>query len=350
MVESGSVENRLCKYCSKGVDLKGSKFLKCRDCESIFHYSCSQRVKSIKVVDPQNYLIVCCEVKDADNKKAMTNSAAKEVDIYRMEISYLKTVLSEKDARISELIKINSLLEEKLKFINIVNKFDEMQKKISNVDSSISSYAEVVHKKLSDQSKKKTDKNSEQAKISATEEIVNKQLSVMGNIISLNNDPIENSKVQEEFQVVNRRKREKQQLTRNNINSTERKPIYKKYAHTKGTALPDPDDMFKARPSKMWLYVGKAAETVEETHVAEYIKKKCSISEDDQLVVRKLSLLGRSRAFQVGIDPKYYDVLSNGDFWPNGVIIRRFNFRTSVRKDMNQGAAFLENPVQNSVT
>lgn len=102
--------------------------------------------------------------------------------------------------------------------------------------------------------------------------------------------------------------------------------------------------MFKARPSKMWLYVGKADESVEETHVTDYIKKKCSITEDDHVIVKKLPLLGRSRAFQVGIEPTFYDMLNNADFWPSGVIIRRFNFRFG--RNSSQENAFLGNPVQ----
>lgn len=346
MVEGGSVVSKLCKYCSGNVDTKGTKFLKCRDCESVYHYSCSKRVKNIKVVDIQNYLMVCCEMKDPDDKKT-SSGAGGETEIYKLEISYLKSLINEKDARISELIKINCLLEEKLKLANISKGLEEHEKKvISRKDNSISSYAKVAGKKLSDGHKQKADKEEYPQKC-ATEEIVNKQLSVMENLIYLNEDPVtEKYETQTRFRQTDGRNRMNRQSTDGNRDDAGKKPGFSKYAGTRGSAPPDPDNMFKARPSKMWLYVGKVAETVEEAHVINYITKKCSIKEEDQVIVRKLPLLGRSRAFQVGIDPKFYDELNKSEFWPNGVIIRRFNFR--FKRDASQQAAFLEDRLQNS--
>lgn len=119
---------------------------------------------------------------------------------------------------------------------------------------------------------------------------------------------------------------------------------------TRGTATSSPQEKFKARPSKMWLYVGRADESVEESDVREYVERKCSITDKELLVVKRLSLLGRSRAFQLGIDRCYYKSLLDGSFWPSGIMVRRFNFsRQAVKtQSSSEGKSFLNPPNQHS--
>lgn len=96
---------------------------------------------------------------------------------------------------------------------------------------------------------------------------------------------------------------------------------------TKGTAPSQPDDTFRAKPSKMWLYVGRALETVTERDVLEHLRKGCRITSEDEIVVKRLASKGRSSAFQVGIDPGYYSQVLRGEFWPAGIVVRKFIFR-----------------------
>lgn len=83
----------------------------------------------------------------------------------------------------------------------------------------------------------------------------------------------------------------------------------------------------------MWLFIGRAVESVVEADVATYIKNKCTIADDDLLVVKPLSSTAKSRSFQVGIDPKYYSALIQGEFWPAGIVVRRFNFRAGLGRN-----------------
>lgn len=76
----------------------------------------------------------------------------------------------------------------------------------------------------------------------------------------------------------------------------------------------------------MWLFIGKVNEGVEKQAVVQYIQSKCSITNSEELIVNELVTKGKSLAFKVGIDKRYYDQLTTGDFWPQGILVRRYNF------------------------
>lgn len=116
---SGS-ETGVCKYCSQNVVINGAKCVRCVECSSVYHSACSERLKTRKVVDPEKNLIECCtgvDVPTAEDKL----SDVEEVKEYRLEVKYLRALLAEKDARIEDLIKINSLLEHKIGYMEKVH-------------------------------------------------------------------------------------------------------------------------------------------------------------------------------------------------------------------------------------
>lgn len=139
------------------------------------------------------------------------------------------------------------------------------------------------------------------------------------------------------IEVVNRRRQgSKSSYGMGEINMTRKTGTTRKVSVTKGTAPTDAGDLFKARPSKIWLYVGRAEQTVTEAEVTDYIVKKCSVTDKSEVEVKKLDFIGRSSAFQVGVDTKYQDSVNNPEFWPAGIIVRRFKF--PARKPRQTGA------------
>lgn len=317
---SGQPVVNQCKYCSKKVDNSSPKCVSCENCENVFHLSCSQRNRGNKIVDLSRNLILCYQCNEEEVYLSDDSRISSEKDALRREIQLLRSLLIEKDARIQELIKINGLLEDKIAYTqnlkiadqvlekSSTDKNSNLQKNIVDNKGKHASYATKT--KVSESTKSnQISGNSSSTKNSADnlEVMVNKQRQIMSHVIELESD-LPNRNDDKEFKTVVRRK------TRKNI--------------AKGVAETRPEDSFRGKPSKMWLFVGRAVESVQEIDVATYIKKKCSFDNDELLSVKKLSVLGNTNSFQVGIDPKYYDLLVKSEFWPSGIIVRRFRFRS----------------------
>lgn len=101
----------------------------------------------------------------------------------------------------------------------------------------------------------------------------------------------------------------------------------KRFDITTGTVVTEENAAFRARPIKMWVYVGKVREGVSVDVVKKYVMDKCKTTNLNDVTVRQLQTGGKSTSFQVGVHPKYYEELKLGEFWPAGVVVRRFNFR-----------------------
>ncbi|CAH0547287.1 unnamed protein product [Brassicogethes aeneus] len=122
-----------------------------------------------------------------------------------------------------------------------------------------------------------------------------------------------------------------------------KKVTYKKKTKpntTKGTAEQEETENFKACPSKMWLYIGRVSEGVEEVDVINYIKKKCNTAVETDIVVSQLSTIGKAKSFKVGISNKYHENLNQASFWPANIIIRRFNFWAHKKNSEEETANF----------
>lgn len=95
-----------------------------------------------------------------------------------------------------------------------------------------------------------------------------------------------------------------------------------------GSAKVDPEISFAApHAKKAWLYIGRVQSGTEPNKIKSYLVNK--IPEVEDAIIEKLNTKGSNMSFKVGIDFRYKDQILKEDFWPNGVIIRRFNFGPS---------------------
>ncbi|KAK9892514.1 hypothetical protein WA026_020501 [Henosepilachna vigintioctopunctata] len=95
----------------------------------------------------------------------------------------------------------------------------------------------------------------------------------------------------------------------------------------------------------MWLYVGKAMNTVTDSIVKDYIMNKCDSTDADKVEVYTLSLLRKSLAFQLRVDISLFDKVNCAEFWPSGTVIRRFHFDfNEIRKESTGKQNFLAKP------
>lgn len=97
----------LYKCCAKPC-----KALVCRVCNSVFHESCSKRLKNIRTVDQGT--VECCDPGECE-----TIQSKDEIKILQTEIYYLKMLLEETQDKNKVLQLNNELLLEKLDEVNV---------------------------------------------------------------------------------------------------------------------------------------------------------------------------------------------------------------------------------------
>ena len=89
---------------------------------------------------------------------------------------------------------------------------------------------------------------------------------------------------------------------------------------------------------KVWLFISRIPDTIDDTIVRNYIKKKTNITNEDDLVVKHIptkleQLRPNSKGFQVGIRYDLLDKVYQQDFWPRNVAFERYKFRRQPRQD-----------------
>ncbi|KAJ3647283.1 hypothetical protein Zmor_019169 [Zophobas morio] len=90
---------------------------------------------------------------------------------------------------------------------------------------------------------------------------------------------------------------------------------------------------FKAAAQRIWLHVSRVESGTRKEKIMAYLQRKCP---GKDFVIEELSSdTGRSSTFKLGPDYELKDILYSGEFWPQGVMIRRFNFFRGHSKSTN---------------
>lgn len=121
----------------------------------------------------------------------------------------------------------------------------------------------------------------------------------------------------------------------NRLISNKYKNQHSKYESVRRGNAEDVDD-FKPAPRRMWLFVGRASKEMDEDKVKSYVLRKTGIGNEDEVVVKRLSSKSESNSFQVGVPIAQYEVVNSENFWPNGIVFRKFNFRYHGIKTNNE--------------
>lgn len=80
---------------------------------------------------------------------------------------------------------------------------------------------------------------------------------------------------------------------------------------------------FKAAESNAWVYVGRVSSDTVAEDVVKYIKEKTN---EEKIICEDLKIIGRNKAFKVGINMNFKEQLYDPGFWPTGTLVRRFDF------------------------
>lgn len=85
-------------------------------------------------------------------------------------------------------------------------------------------------------------------------------------------------------------------------------------------------DEFGSGESLLWLYVGRCRQGTTAESIKSYMQKR---SPGYSFEVTELDGAGRNKSFKVGANISLKDELYNSDYWPNGIVVKRFRFRKS---------------------
>lgn len=83
-------------------------------------------------------------------------------------------------------------------------------------------------------------------------------------------------------------------------------------------------DDLQAASKKAWLYIGKLKDNTTPDNVKKYMEKK---GIQGNIICEELQTQGDNKAFKIGFPFNYIRETEQPEFWPQGIIARRFNFR-----------------------
>lgn len=100
-----------------------------------------------------------------------------------------------------------------------------------------------------------------------------------------------------------------------------------------GTHTAEDENSFKStkpikKDKRLWLFISKAQESVEEKHIQEYIANKSKYEKEDISVsaLNTKPMEDNSKCFMVGVPLDMKETVYSNEFWPVGIRFERFSF------------------------
>lgn len=336
----------LCKSCAKNVVVNSNKCVKCMRCEALFHLSCAQRIKGVVNVDAGRNLVQCCRV-DEDQAMAAIRSDGGDNDgdssgdgalvTMELEVKYLKTLVDEKDRRIDELMKINSLLEDKIELMNTVENLTGLKKLCAGqmkeplITSEHDTQKMLVDKNINGNNcdkkvNKEVGKQKGIPKKDNMTQYISQQRRMMNDVLNVNSD------------ISDRENGPRDEISHNSFGGhrgRERNPIIwgSSVSDSATSSKTSPSDTFAAIARRTWIYVGRVQHGAGPEQIHGHLSKRFP---NEKFVVEALPVRqdSVSVSFRVGADLRLQDQLLQPALWPKDVAVRKFNFFRRNRTEM----------------
>lgn len=90
-------------------------------------------------------------------------------------------------------------------------------------------------------------------------------------------------------------------------------------------------EKFKRDKQRIWMYLSKIPQEINEGDIREFLQKKTQDNEED-FIIKDLKENRRLKTFVVAGDFRFKELFYNPKFWPRGVIYRRFDFKRHYEK------------------
>lgn len=260
-----------------------------------------QQLKNVKIISDTT--IDCCTI---DNSRAVTGEAnsrspqvqADNVYQYQQEIVFLKAIIQEKNTIINQQNDVIYSLKEQVKLI----KENELLKANGNSSAQIMQpgYANAVKQtNTTNVGGSGTSRNTSGSQI-------NPQGSAGNRVVQTG------------------------RLKNGGDNAEKIQSIPRKRVVKLGTNE-SVEDNFSGRDNpkkRAWFFISRVNDEVNEDIVANYIARKTQVSKDD-VVVSQIEVNYEkkdNKCFKVGVDFEHKDLMYSNEFWPKGVLYRRFRF------------------------
>lgn len=320
------VDNLKCKYCKKSIQKTSAK---CVTCSAMYHTSCALRIAGLVAVGKGNY-VKCCPNNESEvnnpNDQPLRANNIKAFETLSQELQKCKTeilkelhekekILCEKIQNLEQTLKglQGNLEQNQVNPATLQNKpvirsltADQPNGEVSNIRKRIGSRSDTqgrpnLNSKHKQEKLESNQPDSNYVNISQKDKNNSVTLSQVSSAIE--NALVQTEKQEEPFILVKHRPRA-----------------------SRGSAK-NVNDLLPAAESRRWLYIGKVASTVNAETVENYIKNKITINNGRDLIVEQLRTIGNTNSFKVGITSEIYEDINKCEFWPSGVIFRRFNFK-----------------------
>lgn len=105
-----------------------------------------------------------------------------------------------------------------------------------------------------------------------------------------------------------------------------------------GTGETNENESFFGRNDKnkkVWLFISRVPDSIDETTVRNYVKNKTKITDEEDLIVKHIptriqQIKADSKCFQVGIRYNLLDTVYHQNFWPRNIAFERYKFRRNL--------------------
>lgn len=314
----------------------------CINCDEIYHGSCAKR-KNIKFLSRSR--VLCC---DLPPKSLTTNSRVEKEESIRIkcendklknEIVLLNKLISEMSDKNSILKENNLLLAQKIQNLekDKKGKQDDGSHKKAKIDTKLPSYSQAAKSGIDSSNAPITSTVGQSSQAHAEKRSDQRQLNLNSHSRNLTNSNPQQVIIPAEFvkNAINNA------VAKTNVDSEGFSTVSYRRGTSRnrtlrGSSLVNFDqDFIPAKEARMWFYVGKAAQSVNNEIIGDYISKKLSAPKES-IVIEQLKTVGKTNSFKVGVELKYYETMNSSTFWPAGIHFRRFNFaRRSIQQKEN---------------
>ena len=79
-----------------------------------------------------------------------------------------------------------------------------------------------------------------------------------------------------------------------------------------------------------WLFIGRLSQNTTSDAIKGYLQKN---GIEDDISCEDLNIRGNKKGFRVGFPIRYLETTENPDFWPEGILVKRFRFRKNQYND-----------------
>ncbi|KAK9869168.1 hypothetical protein WA026_002917 [Henosepilachna vigintioctopunctata] len=325
LYENNVKKEKVCAHCNKKV----IDVVTCSKCKEIFHRSCLSQAANKKSSTCVHVIDVMEQIRAKEDETLRT-----ENNLLKLKVKYLEEILFEVKSKNEVLMQNNSLLIEKVRGYELKKGDQNNHKKSENTNMNNST--DIKHR-IGNKTQGQQVRNKEDTEIQECQKTMNTELSthtdvnvhrkwseILGSNLEINQNKqtvaekeTENGKnvhleknKDENWQLVNKNKRTYKN-TRKIICTGSNKIVNPKIVGVQ---------------KRKWVYVGKiSGKATTEHDITHFMNQSEDIGD---VHVKKLETKGNNSAFSVGvIGEEAYNKVCSNEFWPEGIIVREFNFR-----------------------